>query len=97
MTTTNSTVKKPRSTLTLRVSPVDRELIDRAAQSAGKTRTDFILEAARRAAEDTLLDRALLVISLEAHGECLLRLDQRAEPSAQLRRTMRSKTPWQAP
>jgi hypothetical protein len=33
------------------------ELIDRAAKLAGKNRTDFVLDAARRAAEDTLLDR----------------------------------------
>lgn len=33
------------------------ELIDRAAELAGKNRTGFVLDPARRAAEDTLLDR----------------------------------------
>ncbi|HJY05658.1 MAG TPA: GNAT family N-acetyltransferase, partial [Bryobacteraceae bacterium] len=32
-------------------------MIDRTAELAGKNRTDFVLDAARRAAEDTLLDR----------------------------------------
>ncbi len=73
-----------------------RELIDRAAQSAGKTRTDFILEAARRAAEDTLLDRALLVVKPEAYEEFLARLDQPARPNERLRKTMRSPAPWKA-
>lgn len=94
--TTASTGKTPRDTLNLRIPAVERELIDRAAQSAGKTRTDFILEAARRAAEDTLLDRALLVVSPEAYDEFLRRLDQPARPNERLRKTMRSKAPWKS-
>ena len=49
-----------RDTLNLRIKPADRGLIDRAATLTGKTRTDFVLEAARRAAEDALLDRTVL-------------------------------------
>lgn len=94
--TTASTGKTPRDTLNLRIPPIERELIDRAAQTAGKTRTDFILEAARRAAEDTLLDRALVVVSPEAYDEFLLRLDQPAQPNERLRKTMRSKAPWKS-
>ena len=56
--TTASTTKTRRNTLNLRIPPAERNLIDCAAESAGKTRTDFILEAARRAAEEALLDRA---------------------------------------
>lgn len=90
-----ATVTKPRrSSLNLRIPAAERSLIDRAAASAGKTRTDFILEAARRAAEETLLDRALMVVSPEAYGEFLARLDQPAQPSEALRRTMQAKAPW---
>ncbi len=93
--TTTSTTKTPRDTLNLRIPPAERNLIDRAAESAGKTRTDFILEAARRAAEETLLDRALMVVSPEAYSEFLKRLDRPAQPNERLKRTMRSKAPWQ--
>ena len=55
---TLSTTKTRRETLNLRIPPAERNLIDRAAESAGKTRTEFILGAARRAAEEALLDRA---------------------------------------
>ncbi len=64
--TTASTTKPRRETLNLRIPAAERNLIDRAAESAGKTRTDFILEAARRAAEDALLDRTLMVVGPEA-------------------------------
>ena len=43
-----------REALNVRIQPQLRALIDRAAQLAGKTRTDFVLEAAKRAAEDAL-------------------------------------------
>ncbi len=42
------------STLSLRISPKDRALIDRAAESQNKSRTHFMLDAARVAATDDL-------------------------------------------
>lgn len=92
--TTASTPRARRDTLNLRIPPAERNLIDRAAESAGKTRTDFILEAARRAAEEALLDRALLAVSPEAYGEFLKRLDRPAQPNERLQRTMQAKAPW---
>ena len=91
---TASTTKPRRDTLNLRIPAAERNLIDRAAESAGKTRTDFILEAARRAAEEALLDRALMVVSPKAYSEFLKRLDRPAQPNERLRRTMQAKTPW---
>ena len=55
-----------RQTLNLRIKPEERGLIDRAAKTLGKTRTDFVLDAARRAAEDTLLDRTGFAVSPKA-------------------------------
>jgi uncharacterized protein (DUF1778 family) len=92
--TTAATTKTRRDTLNLRIPTAERNLIDRAAESTGKTRTDFILEAARRAAEAALLDRALMVVSPKAYEEFLKRLDRPAQPNERLRRTMRSKAPW---
>lgn len=83
-----------RDTLNLRIPATERELIDRAAISSGKTRTDFILEAARRAAEEALLDRAVLAVGAKAYAEFVSRLEAPAQPNERLRRTMRAKTPW---
>lgn len=91
-----STPKPRRDTLNLRIPPAERNLIDRAAESTGKTRTDFILEAARRAAEEALLDRALMVVSPQAYDEFCKRLDHPAQTNERLQRTMRSKAPWKA-
>lgn len=83
-----------RDTLNLRIPVEERNLIDRAAATAGKTRTDFILSAARRATEETLLDRAVLSVTPEAYAEFLTRLDAPAQPNEHLRQTMQAKAPW---
>ena len=83
-----------RDSLNLRIKPELRGLIDRAAQLAGKNRTDFVLEAARRAAEDALLDRTVFTVSPEAYAEFLARLDAPPRPNERLRRTMRTRAPW---
>ena len=89
-----STVAK-RDTLNLRIKPDERSLIDRAAQSMGKNRTDFILDAARRAAEEALLDRTVLTVSPEAYAEFVARLDAPPQPNERLRRTMQTPAPWE--
>lgn len=83
-----------RDTLNIRIKPEERSLIDRAARTLGKNRTDFILDAARRAAEETLLDQTVLRVSPEVYEEFLARLDAPAQPNARLRRTMRVAVPW---
>ena len=84
-----------RDTLNLRIKPELRGLIDRAAQLAGKNRTDFVLDAARRAAEDALLDRTVFSVSPKAYAEFLKRLDAPPQPNDRLRRTMQAKAPWE--
>ena len=84
-----------RDTLNLRIRPEMRGLIDRAAQATGKTRTDFVLEAARRAAEEALLDRALFVVEPEAYEAFLKRLDEAPRPNEKLRRAMLTPAPWE--
>lgn len=84
----------PRETLNLRIPAAERGLIDRAARSSGKTRTDFILGAARRAAEEELLDRTLFFVNPASYGKFLAMLDAPAKPNERLRRTMQATPPW---
>lgn len=84
-----------RDTLNMRVKREDRDLFDRAAKIQGKTRTDFILEAARRAAEEALLDRAVIHVGAKAYADFVARLEARPSPSKRLTRTMQRKAPWE--
>jgi len=84
-----------RETLNIRIKPDERGLIDRAARTRGQNRTDFILEAARRAAEDALLDRTLIAVSPEAYKKFVNRLDAKPRPNARLRKAMSTPPPWE--
>jgi uncharacterized protein (DUF1778 family) len=84
-----------RETLNIRIKPEVRGLIDRAAELAGKNRTDFVLDAARRAAEDALLERTVFMLDPKAYSEFVARLDAPPKPNARLRKTMKTSTPWE--
>ena len=84
MPTVHDTPAK-RQTLNLRIKPDERDLIDRAARASGKNRTEFILDASRRAAEEALLDQALLRAEPEAFAAFQARLDAPPEPNERLR------------
>ncbi len=91
---TSNKVPSKRETLNIRIKPEERRLIDRAARARGKNRTDFILEAARAAAEEALLDRVIITAGPEAYAEFLARLDKPPGPNERLRKTMQTPAPW---
>ena len=84
-----------REALNIRIQPQVRELIDRAARLAGKNRTDFMLDAARRAAEDTLLDRTVLSVTAKEYRQFLARLDSPPQPNKRLLKSLRTPTSWE--
>ena len=83
-----------RVTLNIRIKSELRGLIDRAAKSRGKNRTDFILDAARVAAEEALLDQVVITANPEAYAAFLKKLDSPPRPNKRLRKTLQSPAPW---
>lgn len=83
-----------REPLNLRIKPEERALIDRAAEACGKSRTSFVLDAARAAAEETLLDQSVIKLSRVAYAAFLARLDEPPTANVRLRKTMRAPSPW---
>jgi uncharacterized protein (DUF1778 family) len=84
-----------RETLNIRIKPEVRDLIDRAAKSRGKNRTDFILDSARVAAEDTLLDQVIMTVSPQAFEQFQARLDMPPKPNERLLKTMLTPALWE--
>jgi uncharacterized protein (DUF1778 family) len=82
------------STVNLRLQASARELIDRAAEVLGKSRTEFMVEAARREAEAVLLDRCFLTLDEKAFATFAAALDQPPADNPQLRRLLRTAAPW---
>ncbi|HEY4291691.1 DUF1778 domain-containing protein [Luteibacter sp.] len=83
-----------RETLNIRIKAEERSLIDRAAKVRGKNRTDFVLEAARAAAEEAVLDQAVIAVGPDAYAAFLARLDMPPQPNERLRKTMQTPPPW---
>jgi uncharacterized protein (DUF1778 family) len=63
------------STISLRIPPDTRDLIDRAAKATGQTRTDFMLGTAKRAAEEALLDQRFFHLETAEYEAFLEALD----------------------
>lgn len=62
--------------LGLRATPTQEAVLRRAAEAAHKSLTDFILEAAYQAAEQTLLDQRLFMVSGSQYQAVLGMLDR---------------------
>lgn len=71
-----------------------RDLIDRAARSQGRSRSEFMISAARQAAVDALLDQTVFVLEPDTFQDFLKRLDQPPQPNEALKRTMQARMPW---
>lgn len=85
----------PRETINLRASAEQKALIDRAASRLGKTRTEFMLDSARDAAENTLLDQRLFLLEDSQYREFVACLDAPVEPTAALKKVLSTPSPWE--
>ena len=79
----------------LRIREDMRRLIDRAASIRGKTRSDFMIDAAYRAAEDTLLDQTLVRVDEGSYRHYLDILDQPPRGEG-FQRLMNAPKPWRS-
>lgn len=78
----------------LRVREDTRALIDKAASIQGRSRTDFMIEASRRAAEEAILGQRVIMVSRESYDHFLAVLERPPEANEKLRKLMRTKAPW---
>ena len=90
-------IDRPRAdtTITMRLPAQTRELIDRAAATVDKTRTEFVLESARQRAVDVLLDQRVFHLDEAASEAFAQALDEPPAPVEALRALMKRKAPWE--
>ena len=94
MVTAATDAQSSKTSINLRIDDRSRQLIDDAAQSLGKTRTDFMVETARSLAIDVLLDRRLVALEDDAHAAFVAALDNPPAPGPKLRSLLRRKPVW---
>lgn len=81
--------------LSMRLLAADIAIIDRAAGLRGRSRTDFVREAALRAAEEVLMERTLVRMSPEAFTAFRAAIEAPAEPVPELVDLLRRPAPWE--
>lgn len=68
-------------------------LIDRVAKARGKSRSSFVIDAARQAAEDALLDQTFISVDEKTYKLFLKVLDK--PPGGKgYKRLMKARKPW---
>lgn len=84
-----------KGSINLRIETHTRQLIDDAAAVLGKTRTEFMVESARRQAIDVLLDQRLFVLDVDRYDAFMHALDNPPAPGPKLRSLLRRVPAWQ--
>jgi uncharacterized protein (DUF1778 family) len=90
-----SPLAETKGSINLRIETNTRQLIDDAAAILGKTRTEFMIDSARRQAIDVLLDQRLFVLDTDRYDAFLYALDNPPAPGPKLRSLLRRVPAWQ--
>ncbi len=90
-----SSAADTKGSINLRIEGQTRQLIDDAAAVLGKTRTEFMIESARRQAIDVLLDQRLFALDADRHDAFMAALDHPPAPGPKLRSLLRRVPAWQ--
>lgn len=81
--------------LAMRFPDDDLTIIDRAARQRGRSRTDFVREAAVRAAEEVLMDTVMIRMSSVGFEAFVSALDAPATPVPEMVELLKRSAPWE--
>lgn len=89
------TQKHEPVTISIRAKAQQRDLIDQAAERLNRSRSDFMLEASCRKAEDVLLDQTYFALDADVFAQFQAMLDNPPTQTDRLRRLLTTKAPWE--
>lgn len=95
MTTRRATRKKEHP-LSMRLPDSDIAIIDRAAGMRGRSRTDFVREAAVRAAEEVLMESTLVRMSPSGFSAFMKALAEPATAVPEMVELLKRPAPWES-
>lgn len=82
--------------ISMRLPEADVAMIDRAASLRGRSRTDFVREAAVRAAEEVVMEHGLVRMSPEGFTAFMEAVSASAAPVPEMVELARRPAPWEA-
>jgi uncharacterized protein (DUF1778 family) len=89
-------VKRKEHPLSMRLPEADIAIIDRAATMRGRSRTDFVRDAAVRAAEDVLMETMPIRMSSAGFKAFMAALSGPATAAPEMVELFRRRAPWEA-
>jgi uncharacterized protein (DUF1778 family) len=95
MTAMAESAQKREHPVSMRLPESDIAIIDRAATLRGRSRTDFVREAAVRAAEDVLMEHRLVRMSPGGFARFMDALSAPPEAVPELVDAIRRRAPWE--
>jgi uncharacterized protein (DUF1778 family) len=81
--------------VSMRLPEADVAIIDRAASLRGRSRTEFVRDAAVRAAEEVLMENALIRLSPDGFGVFLEAISGPAKPAPEMVELLRKRAFWE--
>ena len=81
-------------TINIRVKKNQRNLIDRAAELQGKSRSEFMLDSAQKIAQYVLLDQRFFGLDEVKFQQFVKLLDEPPTHHEQLHKLLTTKAPW---
>jgi uncharacterized protein (DUF1778 family) len=91
----NALTQRKEHPLSMRLPDADIAIIDRAAGLRGRSRTDFVREAAVRAAEDVLMEQRVIRMSAQGFAHFLAALEMPATPVPEMVAVAQRPAPWE--
>jgi uncharacterized protein (DUF1778 family) len=93
---TQRTAKRKEHPLSMRLPDADIAIIDRAAGMRGRSRTDFVREAAVRAAEDVLMESTFFRMSSAGFNAFMKTVAGPATAVTAMVELLKRPAPWEA-
>ena len=90
-----TTAERKDHPISMRLPEADIAMIDRAAVLRGRSRTDFVREAAVRAAEDVLMENRLIRMSSNGFADFLAAIAGPAVPVPEIVELAQRPAPWE--
>ena len=87
--------KRKEHPLSMRLPEADIAIIDRAAGLRGRSRTDFVRDAAVRAAEEVVMESTLIRMSPAGFSAFMKALSKAAKPVPEIVELLKRPAPWE--
>jgi uncharacterized protein (DUF1778 family) len=87
--------KKKEHPLSMRLPKADIAVIDRAAALRGRSRTEFVRDAAVQAAEEVLMETALVRMTAAGFSAFMRALSGPATPVPEIVEVLKRPAPWE--